>query len=131
MWPVYTSSQWTALSRDCVTYILETIRQIPDIMRYFRYSYAPDELVLPTIIANSEVFSQQVIKISQNQILTFDELPAIHHLRYASQKGSTVAIFDESDFDQIQASGKLFVRKLCSNKSEKLCKMLHAARCSK
>ena len=52
----------------------------------------------------------------------------LHYLRYDTKQGSTVAVFDETDFEDIISSHKLFVRKLSAEKSEKLVRMLDAAR---
>lgn len=117
---VYFSSQWHALSGECVGYLLKTIAENPHIRRFFRFAYAPDELLIPTILCNSP-FAQRIIPghFPENQDFEelFASLPAIHHLAREKQN---VVVFRERDFDGLMNSGKLFCRKVRTGISDSL-----------
>lgn len=84
--------------------------------RYLSTAYAPDELIIPTIIFNS--------KFAANAILSstpcFEHLTPLHYLHYTDH----IWTYDEHDFADIMNSGKMFVRKLVSPKSNKLVEMI-------
>lgn len=107
---VYFSSQWHALSGDCVDYLLRTLEENPHILRFFRWAYAPDELLIPTIVFNSP-FADRAIPgaFSTDFEELFVNLPTIHYLR---REDKNVVVFREPDFDALIASGKLFCRKV-------------------
>lgn len=52
--------------------------------------------------------------------LNFNLLTPLHYLRYEE----CIRVWDENAYDDIIASGKPFVRKLVSGKSERLIEML-------
>lgn len=56
----YGGSQWWALSRDCVEWIVEFILESPRFVNFFRYAFIPDELFFQTLILNSP-FQKDVI----------------------------------------------------------------------
>ncbi len=50
---VYSGIVWSALSMDCVRYILEYVRTHPRFVRFFRTAQVPEEMFFQTIIGNS------------------------------------------------------------------------------
>lgn len=46
-------SQWWALYRDAVKYILNIVKQDVKLVKFFRYTWAPDELFFQTLLYNS------------------------------------------------------------------------------
>jgi hypothetical protein len=68
---IFVGSQWFALTKECVDYILNTIKNRPEYIRFFRYTLVPDEAFFQTIIGNSEFYS----KTKPN--LTFQDWNAI------------------------------------------------------
>lgn len=117
---VYFSSQWHALTGNFVGYMLKTLEENPKITRFFRYAYAPDELLIPTILFNSP-FADRAISGAFPENQDFEELfvalPAIHCLR---RENRNVVIFREADYDALMASGKLFCRKVRTGISDSL-----------
>ena len=117
---VYFSSQWHALSGDCVAWMLRTLEENPRICRFFRYSYAPDEMLIPTLIFNSP-YADRVIPGNFPEGQDFEELfaslPAIHHLR---RENKNVVVFREEDYEELMASRKLFCRKVRTGISDSL-----------
>lgn len=125
---VYFSSQWHALSGACVEYILKTLDENPRIHRFFRYAYAPDELLFPTMVFNSP-FAKGAIPGNFPEGQDFEELfaslPAIHHLR---REKMNVVAFREADYEELIRSGKLFCRKTRTGISDSLLDRLDAYR---
>lgn len=117
---VYFSSQWHALSGDCVAWMLKTLEDNPRISRFFRYSYAPDEMLIPTLIFNSP-YGDRVIPGNFPEGQDFEELfaslPTIHHLR---RENKNVVVFREEDYEELMASRKLFCRKTRTGISDSL-----------
>ena len=117
---VYFSSQWHALSGGCVEYLLKTLEENPHILRFFRYAYAPDELLIPTIVCNSP-FRDRIMPGNYPEGQDFEELfvslPAIHHL---ARENQNVVVFREGDYDSLMKSGKLFCRKVRTGVSDGL-----------
>lgn len=117
---VYFSSQWHGLSGDCVAWMLKTLEENPKIEKFFRYAYAPDELLIPTLVCNSP-FAQRIIPGDFPEKQDFEELfvslPAIHCLR---RENKNVVVFLEADYETLMASGKLFCRKVRTGISEAL-----------
>jgi hypothetical protein len=87
------------------------------LVRYFKTSYAPDEMLIPTIVFNS-TYSINAIAVKER---SFSKLTPLHYLRYTNH----IWVYDESSYTNIMNSGKIFVRKLVSGKSEKLIEMIN------
>lgn len=51
--PIWFACQWTALTPNFVEYLLDCMDRNPSIRKYFSTSYAPDELLIPTLLFNS------------------------------------------------------------------------------
>lgn len=56
----YGRSQWFTMPPDCIAYVLEYLEQNPKVERYFRFTWAADEVVFQTILYNSEYRSRIV-----------------------------------------------------------------------
>jgi hypothetical protein len=80
-------SQLMTLTRDAVIYILDYLRKNPDITRYFKLTWAPDEMIFQTVLYNSP-FKNQLINNNLRYIdwsageaspstLTIDDLPKL------------------------------------------------------
>lgn len=113
--PIYFGSQWIAVTRACAEYLLVKL-QDKEIVGYFRTVYAPDELCVPTLVLNSN-FRENATLIDD---LTFQGVTPLHYLNYKD----CIWSYDENDYDAIVDSGKMFVRKVVSGKSEKLIEMI-------
>lgn len=118
---IYFAPQWHALSGDFVKYMLDILRRNPQIYSYFKHSFAPDEMLIPTILFNSE-YSNYASTFSIKQ--HYNDMAVTHYLNYDAK----VQIFDESRCDDIINSKKMFVRKISGKKSEKLVSMLNEYR---
>ena len=125
-WSIYLSSQWQALTREGVQTLLKTLEENPQILRYFRFSRAPDELLIPTVLGNIPHLREKTYPPCQPE--TFANRPVLHYLQMERQKGSSVSIFTEKDFDDAMASGKLFIRKTIPGVSDGLLERIDESR---
>ena len=121
---IYFAPQWHALSGDFVKYMLDILRRNPQIHNYFKHSFAPDEMLIPTILFNSE-YSNYATTFSIKQ--HYNDMAVTHYLNY----GAKVQIFNEKNYGEIINSKKMFIRKVASGKSEKLIDMLNGYRNNK
>ena len=126
-WEIYQASQWVGLTRSCAQHLLSVVENHPQIRRYFRFSHAPDQLLIPTILYNTPEFRFKTT-VDQNRHYTFNEYPALHYVRYHPQRGTSVEYLDESVYNDLLASGKMFLRKVTAGKSDRLIAMLDAYR---
>ena len=115
LYTIYFAPQWHALSHRCVKYLLFKIDHNPQIEKFFKFTYAPDELLIPTLVFNSE-FEHRCICSNFLPGTHYNEKPVLHYINYSP----VVEIFDETSFDILISSGKLFARKLRSDRSKLL-----------
>ena len=90
-------SQWFTASRESIAYIVDYVKKERWVSRFFKYSWAADELIFQTILYNSP-FREHMVN---NNLLYLDWSAGA-----ASPKVLTMA-----DASAIMASGKFFARK--------------------
>jgi len=90
-------SQWMSLTLDAVRYILAYLDRNPGVAKFFKLTWAPDEIIFQTILYNSPLRSTLVND----------------NLRYIdwSKGEASPKVLTEEDLDRMWASGKLFARK--------------------
>jgi len=102
-------SQWWVLYRDVADYMLNYIRENPKILKYFKYTWAPDELFFQTLLYNSTHYKNII-----NQSLWYIDW---------SSNGPPKTLTIE-DLPKIKSSGKLFARKFELSEYGKIVKKL-------
>ncbi|HYK36961.1 hypothetical protein [Alloacidobacterium sp.] len=114
MVPYFGSQRW-ALTNDCITAILEFVRNHPEFVRSYRSVYAPDEHFFQTIVANSR-FASVAMHVEDPGSAT-NQLGPLHQIGPAADR-----YFGNGDTDfQIAAStSKFFIRKVASSRSVQL-----------
>ena len=117
---IYFAPQWHALSGNFVEYMLATIQNNDSIRKVFYFSLAPDELLIPTILFNNEEFKKRAIASDFPMDTHYNAKSTLHYLNY----DPVIEVFDENSFEKIINSGKLFVRKVRSGKSDKLIELI-------
>lgn len=85
------------LSKDCVSYITDFIESNIKLRRFIRFTWGPDEFVIPTLIMNSD-FKQTVVN---NNFYYIDW----------SDGGASPKTLTNSDFRILKSSGKFMARK--------------------
>lgn len=116
---IYFSSTWFCLTGNCIRYAYKELTENLDWEHYFKYSYAPDEMVLATIIGNS-VFGQNAIQWKNEDGMGLVGVTQTHYIEYDTH----IHIYDENDYRKLIDSDKMFVRKLTSEKSLRLIQMI-------
>jgi hypothetical protein len=100
------STYWT-LSRDTLQYVINFTYKNPQFLKRFSHTFCAEEIYFQTILLNSEYAA----KINADNLRFVD---------WQSGKGGFPAYLDESDYDAIISSNKLFARKITSDKLKEL-----------
>ncbi len=90
-----------------MNYILEYVSKNPELKRFYKYSWAPDEMFFQTILMNSSLKSDI---INDNK----------RYIDWEKKNVPLPAILTEKDFDKILMSDKLFARKFDINIDKKI-----------
>ena len=90
-------SQWFTLTPESAAYIVKYLRENPSVSRFFRLSWAPDELIFQTILYNSEFRDKMV-----NDNLLFVDW---------SRGAASPEVLNMDYADTLKRSDKLFARK--------------------
>lgn len=88
---------WWTITRECAAYLLQFIQQHPKIRRFSKFTWAPDEYLLPTLIMNSPLKDTVV--------------PENYRYIDWSQGGSNPKILTVNDFEALKKTDKLLARK--------------------
>jgi core-2/I-Branching enzyme len=91
-------SQWWALSRECILYLLQFLREHPSFVRFFKFVFIPDESLFHSALSNSR-FKDTIVN---------DDL---RYIDWEHPNPNCPRTLDASDFLALQASPKLFARK--------------------
>lgn len=106
----YGGSGWNCISRKHVDYILEFIKEMPDIVGFFRRVWAPDEHFFQTIIMNSPLKSSVVD----------DDLWYADWSGKKGRHGAATLTMDDADNLMHARASKLFARKFDNNVDEEI-----------
>jgi hypothetical protein len=95
-------SQWFTIPLECVSYLIEYWDKNPQIEKFMKFTWAPDEFIFHTILYNSD----------------FKEKMASDDLRYIdwSRGGVNPKLLDMEDAELLFESKKLYARKFDMNK---------------
>ena len=92
-------SNWFTISKKAALYILETIKANPRVVKYFRYTWASDEIIFSTILYNSPFKN----KITDNLMFV--------NWNWKGSASGHPKILNKDDWDSIKKSDKFFARK--------------------
>jgi hypothetical protein len=95
--PCWHASQWFALSRSALEYVLGYIAENPEYVNHYRRTMVPDESMFATIVCNSPDL------IVANRDVTYT--------RWANLRTPHPDIFQAADFDELVAAPQYFARK--------------------
>jgi len=95
---LYGGSTYWSLSRQCIEYVFKYMKENPNFLKRFKYTFCSEEIFFQTIILNSD-FKDKVV----NDNLRF--------IVWEERNGNFPANLDETDFDNIIKSNALFARK--------------------
>ena len=88
---------WWTITSECAAYLVKFIKTHPRVRRFARYTWAPDEYLIPTLIMNSP----------------FKDTVITENYRYFdwSKGGPNPKILTTSDFEALKNSDKMLARK--------------------
>ena len=104
-------SQWFSITTTAAAYILQFLREHPELVRYFKYVWGCDEFIFSTVLYNSPFRKQ----ISDNLMYTD-----------WSERKPNPKILTLEDWDKLMTSGKLFARKFDAEKDGHILDKLEA-----
>ena len=121
---IWLSSSYFSLTWKCAKYVFDCMENEKEYAKYFRWTYVPEELIIPTIIFNSG-FAQNATISRASEYPGLSKLSALTYFNYGTQ----IQLFDESNYLELigareSGGGRLFARKFSSDKSAKLIEML-------
>ena len=112
-------SDYWSLTFECAKYVFEKLCKEKSFIKYFKTSFVPSEMCVQTIVFNSK-FSGNTISFNYEDYKGLANLTPLHYIEY----GKSIKIFDETDFNTLINSGKMFFRKASTEKSMKLLNMI-------
>lgn len=110
---IYQGSSWWGLTYNCLKYVASQMNR-PIFENYFKYSFAPDEMLIQTIVFNSPFASK--CWLYEGPWIGLTILTPLHYIEYFEE----VRTFTETDYDKLIQSNKMFARKLRTTISDKL-----------
>lgn len=126
--PFYQGSQWWALTRPCIEWILDFLRDYQDYTAFHKLTRCPDEIFFQSIVMNSRFRTRITQDMPSNtQATRHPCLYGCHYIDWHPKEGGNIPkVLDESDEGEIIKSGALFARKIRTNASGKLIQLLMA-----
>lgn len=121
-WKLYKGSAWWCITEPLARHIIHTYDHKPDIRRYFCNSFGPAETLIPTIAFNTPRFAPHCMRYPQGPYPGLAALTPLHFIDYHP----TIRILTLEDLPRLQASGKMFCRKIVSGQSDTLVSALSA-----
>ena len=109
---VFMGSSWWCITGKCLEYIHCHITK--EFENYFKTSFAPDEMMIQTIVFNSPFQDKALLHNGPYPGLV--GLTPLHLIDY----NGSIKVFNDSDIDEIRKSDKMFIRKTRTGVSDKL-----------
>jgi len=119
-WDLYKGSAWWCISEELASYIYNMYKGKPEIRKYFVDSFGQAETIIQTIAFNSPEWVDKCMVV-KGEYPGLAALTPLHFIIYEP----VIKIMDETDYDTLMESGRMFTRKLLSGKSDKLVKLIH------
>lgn len=118
----YFGSEYWALTYDCIKYVFETYSKNKRLQRMLRFCFSPGEAWVHTVIFNSKWKERgQIYKGSYRGLAS---LSPISYFDY----GKEIKILNDSDYNRLINSQKLFCRKVKKGVSDNLVAMIDSVR---
>lgn len=118
-WDVYQASGYMCITMALARYLYNEMCSNKIVNSYFIHSFVPEEMVIPTIVYNSPYRDRAMLYPYQR----YDGLKSLSAITYFNY-GKAIQVFDETNYDELMQSGKMFARKFSSTKSARLMEML-------
>lgn len=112
---LYGGGTWWTLSRNSLEYVMAYLKSNPFFIKAFEHTFCSEEIFFQTVLMNSP-FKDNIIN---------DDL---RYIEWEERNGSRPANLDDTDYDKIMKSNKLFARKFDSPASKNILEKLYAKR---
>lgn len=109
---VYMGSSWWCITGKCLKYVDHNVTK--EIEQYFKTSFAPDEMMIQTVVFNSPYRDKAI-----NYNGPYPGLVGLTPLHLIDYNGS-IKVFKDSDMDEIKKKDKMFIRKTVTGVSDSL-----------
>jgi hypothetical protein len=110
----YHGSQWWALSRSCAEYVSRKYNEYKQLGAIPRFTWAPDEHVIQTVVGNS-MFASSSTGLIDDSTSGVEVTANLHHITPHLRKVYTI-----EDLDEVKKSNRFFLRKVDSSSSADL-----------
>lgn len=124
--PIYYGPSWWALTRTAIADILRIWRDEPTAIAWFRFSRSPDEMVFQTLLKSSSRSHKLAFDATIPEFTIPRHRAALHYANWDRPNPAVPRIVEQEDYDEILASGALFVRKIDPVRSKNLIDNLDA-----
>jgi len=121
---LYKGSDWFGFSPRLADFVLDRWRHSTELKKYYKTSFVPSETFIHTLVFNSEYRDKCVLREGD---ASFNDITLLTFVDYGKQ----IKILDESDYDRIIKSDKIFCRKVVTGDSDKLKGMIDTYRTKK
>lgn len=118
---IYTGSDYWAITRNCAEIVLEGLMKNTPYIRRLKNSYIPSEIIVNTIVYNSEysINAGPLLKINEETLQPMPGLDLLTPLQIIDYSGA-IKVWTLTDYDRLVSSGKMFCRKTLSGVSDSL-----------
>lgn len=116
---MYKGAAWWAITPELATEVLKQWDNNKELKKYFSTSFCPAETFVQTVAFNSEY--KDKCMLVEGKYTTLAALTPMTFIDY----NPTIKLLDETDYDRIVVSGKMFCRKIVSGTSDKLVEMFN------
>lgn len=117
---IYMGSSWWCITGGCLRFVRQN--WTPQIESYFKTCFAPDEMLIQTIIFNSPFKDNAILYTGSYPGLV--GLTPLHLIEY----NGSIKVFNDADLSMIENSKKMFFRKAISGVSDKLLDIIDSRR---
>lgn len=114
-WHIYLSSSYMCITFNLAKYIYHKLETEVKLISYFKYSFVPEEMVIPTIIFNSS-YRNNCSLYNKRTYNGLKYLSAITYFNYNEE----IQTFTLANYDELLNSGKMFARKFSTGTSDLL-----------
>jgi hypothetical protein len=95
---LYGGSGWWSLSRESVEYVMNYTTRNPMLLKRLRFTFCADEIYFQTVLMNSP-FKEKIVNNN------------LRYIDWTKRNGNFPANLDESDFQALADSDRIFARK--------------------
>lgn len=122
VYDLYKGAAWWAITRELAQFVLQQWKGNERLVKYFRTSFCPAETFVQTVAFNSKYADSCML--SKGAYMSLAALTPLTYINY----DPVIKILDETDYDKIIGSGKMFCRKVITGDSERLMKLIDQER---